>query len=298
MKAVIRSMKDHQIIILHICQVQDFVAAAIIIGFCSHTFCTMDFLSTMVRLRDNSFLSQMLRDPENDDHASNQEMRQVKGGHYVVVRPKPLERARVVLVSQEMAAQLGFSTEHCASDEFCSFFSGATDVVPGSIAWATPYALSIYGEFQKNRQCPFRNGCGYGDGRVLSVQEVVNPQGRRWELQLKGAGRTPFCRGGDGRAVLRSSIREFLVSEAMHHLGVGTTRALSLVMSEQESVIRPRPEEDEIGQQREPCAITCRAAKSFLRIGHFELFGRRMSQCRASGAVIRHAGSACVATRI
>src|SRR5688572_32048972 len=78
-----------------------------------------------------------------------------------------------------------------------------------------------------------------GDGRAITLGEVVNAQGQRWELQLKGAGRTPYSRGADGRAVLRSSIREFLCSEAMHHLGVPTTRALSLVATG-EQVLRDR----------------------------------------------------------
>ena len=83
-----------------------------------------------------------------------------------------------------------------------------------------------------------QNGNGYGDGRAISVGEVVTPTGR-WELQLKGGGTTPFCRSGDGRAVLRSSVREFLASEAMHNLGVSTTRALSLIVSGSETVMRP-----------------------------------------------------------
>ncbi|NEL80510.1 MAG: hypothetical protein G3W61_30170, partial [Xanthomonas perforans] len=92
--------------------------------------------------------------------------------------------------------------------------------------------------------------------------------GGRYELQLKGAGPTPYSRGADGRAVLRSSIREFLCSEAMHHLGVPTTRALSLVTTG-DAVVRDmfydgRP-------QREPGAIVCRVAPSFIRFGNFEL---------------------------
>ena len=114
----------------------------------------------------------------------------------------------------------------------------------------------------QTRNCPFGNGNGYGDGRAVSVGEVVAPAGR-FELQLKGGARpaprtraserererepgafdaggtTPFCRGADGRAVLRSSLREFLASEAMHFLGVSTTRALSLVVSGRETTRRP-----------------------------------------------------------
>ena len=113
------------------------------------------------------------------------------------------------------------------------------------------------------------------------------------ELQLKGAGRTPFCRTGDGRAVLRSSVREFLASEAMHHLGVPTTRALSLVVSRRETVRRPWYREDNPLQpqqqrhggdvlQEEATAITTRGAPSFLRVGHFELYSRRAQTERES----------------
>ena len=85
--------------------------------------------------------------------------------------------------------------------------------------WASGYALSIYGR-EIYHNCPFKNGNGYGDGRAISVLEVLLHSGQRWEFQLKGGGTTPYCRGGDGRAVLRSSIREFLASEAMAALGV------------------------------------------------------------------------------
>ena len=86
------------------------------------------------------------------------------------------------------------------------------------LGWATGYALSIYGT-EYNQQCPFGTGNGYGDGRAISVLEGVF-NGRRWEMQLKGGGPTPYCRGADGRAVLRSSVREFLAQEFMHALGV------------------------------------------------------------------------------
>lgn len=237
----------------------------------------MDFPKTMVQLRDNSFVNSMEVDPDTFANFPNQAMREVKSGHYVPVKPTPLPQPKLVLHSAAMAAELGLSEEHCASPEFLRFFSGDTDAVPDGDSWATPYALSIYGQFQRNGQCPFKNGCGYGDGRALSIQEILTAKGARWELQLKGAGQTPFCRGGDGRAVLRSSIREFLVSEAMHNMGVGTTRALSLIVSQKETARRPRPEEDEVGTRSESCAITCRLATSFLRIGHFELFGRRVA---------------------
>lgn len=126
--------------------------------------------------------------------------------------------------------------EDVHSPAFAAYFSGDASVVPGMETWATPYALSIMGQRQVSN-CPFGNGNGYGDGRAVSVGEVV-VNGRRWEMQLKGGGPTPFCRGADGRAVLRSSIREFLASEAMHNLNVSTTRALSLVVSQGGDVVR------------------------------------------------------------
>eukprot|EP00928_Gymnodinium_smaydae_P045640 TRINITY_DN30395_c0_g2_i1.p1 TRINITY_DN30395_c0_g2~~TRINITY_DN30395_c0_g2_i1.p1 ORF type:complete len:563 (-),score=121.99 TRINITY_DN30395_c0_g2_i1:214-1902(-) len=253
----------------------------------------MEFPVLMTRLRDNSFVRDMTVDPEAEKNRPNQKMREVKLGHYVPVAPRPLPTPDLVIWSPEMASELGLSEDHCASEEFTRFFSGDVSAVPGGDAWATPYALSIYGDFQENSNCPFGNGFGYGDGRAISIQEVLTPGGARWELQLKGAGTTPFCRGGDGRAVLRSSIREFLASEAMHHLGVGTTRALSLVVSRSERVRRPAPEAKSRNTMlSEPCAITCRTAPSFLRVGHFELFGRRLQN--PQGSAKRPRSASCV----
>merc|ERR1719507_1660219 len=133
---------------------------------------------------------------------------------------------------------LGITEHECASKQFVEFFAGYQEHGAGSLkSWCTPYALCIMGR-PMYHNCPFGNGNGYGDGRAASIGEVV-VNGKRWEMQLKGAGPTPFCRGADGRAVLRSSIREFLASEAMHNLGVSTTRALSLVLSGEETTQRP-----------------------------------------------------------
>jgi len=261
---------------------------------------------------DHSWLRDLVPDPETEAQQPNKTSRQVRSGHYVLVRPTPLPRTSPVIFSPAMAAELGLSEEACRSDAFTRFFSGDMDAIQGFKSWATPYALSIFGQ-EMYQNCPFNNGNGYGDGRAVSVGEVV-VSGKRWEMQLKGGGTTPFCRGADGRAVLRSSIREFLASEAMHAMGVETTRALSLVVSAEETVNRPwyeqnkqRPAVDEAlllrvapqlasappemkrmaiaelkGQLRNPdkmqeekCAITCRVAPSFLRVGHVELHGRR-----------------------
>ncbi len=107
-----------------------------------------------------------------------------------------------------------------------------------------------------------------GDGRAITLGEVLNASGQRWELQLKGAGPTPYARRADGRAVLRSSIREFLCSEAMHHLGVPTTRALSLVLTG-DQVLRDMFYDGDA--KLEPGAIVCRVAPSFIRFGNFQL---------------------------
>jgi uncharacterized protein YdiU (UPF0061 family) len=104
-----------------------------------------------------------------------------------------------------------------------------------------------------------------GDGRAISLGELENARGERWEWQLKGAGKTPFSRFGDGRAVLRSTVREFLCSEAMHALGIPTTRALAIVGSD-EPVIR---------EEIETAAVLSRVARSFVRFGSFEVFHHR-----------------------
>jgi uncharacterized protein YdiU (UPF0061 family) len=147
-----------------------------------------------------------------------------------------------------------------------------------AVGWATGYALSIFGN-EYTDQCPFKTGNGYGDGRAVSVFEgVLN--GQRWEMQLKGGGPTPYCRGADGRAVLRSSVREFLAQEHMHSLGIPTSRSLSLFTSQSETVDRPWYSEGSRSDNPDimvsnPVAITTRVASSFLRVGQLELFGRR-----------------------
>ena len=146
------------------------------------------------------------------------------------------------------------------------------------VGWATGYALSIYGR-EYTQQCPFGTGNGYGDGRAISVFEgIIN--GKRWEMQLKGGGPTPYCRGADGRAVLRSSVREFLAQEYMQALGVPTSRSLTLYVSKSETITRPWY--SQYSQSTDPdilvensVAISTRVAPSFLRVGQLELFARR-----------------------
>ena len=187
--------------------------------------------------------------------------RQTHGVCWAKVLPTPVSKPALVAFSSEVARQLNLSEEDIHSAEFLSAFAGNS-----FINGMEPYA-TCYGGHQ------FGNWAGQlGDGRAIGLGEVINKSGERWELQLKGAGLTPYSRGGDGRAVLRSSLREFLCSEAMHHLGIPTTRALSLITTG-DQVIRDMLYD---GNARpEPGAIVCRVAPSFTRFGHFEILASR-----------------------
>ncbi|QKF94872.1 UPF0061 protein [Fadolivirus algeromassiliense] len=231
-------------------------------------------------LKENcSWTNFLNRDPENDKYQPNRSSREVKSGHYVNVKPTPLPDPYMVLYSPDVAFKLGLDDLTCKSNEFLNIFSGNINQSSKSIgkcSWATPYALSIYGK-EMYDNCPFKNGNGYGDGRAISISEILIDKSNRLELQLKGCGKTPFCRSGDGRAVIRSCIREFLVSEAMFHLNVPTTRALSVIASKSEKVPRQWYSEDgkEV-MENSTCAVICRVAESFIRVGHIELYGRRV----------------------
>jgi uncharacterized protein YdiU (UPF0061 family) len=220
-------------------------------------------------------------DPNATANGTDHEPRQVFTGHYVPVSPTPIKNPVYVAHSKSFFAELGFADSMAESPDFVRMFSGDISQAPEpmrKVGWATGYALSIYGT-EYIQQCPFRTGNGYGDGRAVSVLEaVINDQ--RWEMQLKGGGRTPYCRGADGRAVLRSSIREFLAQEHMHALGVPTSRSLSLYVSKTETVQRPWYSEGSRSENpdmmiSEAAAISTRVAPSFLRVGQLELFARR-----------------------
>ena len=189
---------------------------------------------------DYSLLNTLTPDPQSTCDGDDHDPRQVFSGHYVPVTPTPLTAPTYVAHSETLFAELGLDDSLATSKDFTQLFSGDMSDVPAPMkpfGWATGYALSIYGT-EYTQQCPFRTGNGYGDGRAISIVEAVL-NGKRWEMQLKGAGRTPYCRGADGRAVLRSSVREFLVQEHMHALGIPTSRSLSLFMSESDTVDRP-----------------------------------------------------------
>ncbi len=200
---------------------------------------------------DNRFLRELPGDGETGSRR-----REVLGAAWSQVMPTPVAAPRLLAYSPEVAAMLGFDAETVQAPGFAEVFGGNA-LYAGMQPWAANYGGHQFGHWAGQ----------LGDGRAISLGELL-ADGRRWELQLKGAGPTPYSRGADGRAVLRSSIREFLCSEAMHHLGVPTTRALSLAATG-ETVVRDMFYD---GHPRaEPGAVVCRVAPSFIRFGSFEL---------------------------
>lgn len=240
---------------------------------------------------DYSLLKLLHADPQASVDGDDHQPRQVFSGHYVPVTPTPIPAPEYVTHSKTLFNELGLSEGLAHDDEFRRLFSGDISVAREPmrpLGWATGYALSIYGT-EYIQQCPFGTGNGYGDGRAISVFEGLF-KGKRWEMQLKGGGPTPYCRGADGRAVLRSSVREFLAQELMHALGVPTSRSLTLYMSRSETVRRPwySPNSRSLDPDilvDNPAAITTRVAPSFLRVGQLELFARRARNDAHPGAL-------------
>ena len=238
-------------------------------------------LGDLAKLANYSLMDTLNCDPHATQDGIDHRSRQVFSGHYVPVNPTPIKDPEYIAHSQSLFSELGFADSLAESADFMRMFSGDISQVPEplrKVGWATGYALSIYGT-EYIQQCPFQTGNGYGDGRAVSVLEAVI-NGQRWEMQLKGGGRTPYCRGADGRAVLRSSIREFLAQEHLHALGVPTSRSLSLYVSKSETVQRPWYSEGSRAENpdmmvSEAVAISTRVAPSFLRVGQLELFARR-----------------------
>ena len=186
--------------------------------------------------------------------------RQVMEAAFSYVTPRVPSKPVLVHVSEEMLQAIGLNDEDKNSEAFLQVFSG------GRILEGTePYAM-CYGGHQ------FGSWAGQlGDGRAINLTELVHDD-QRWALQLKGAGETPYSRSADGLAVLRSSIREHLCSEAMYHLGVPTTRSLSLVLTGDE-VLRDVLYDGNPAYEKG--AVVCRVAPSFIRFGSFQIFAAR-----------------------
>ncbi|HEX7381780.1 MAG TPA: YdiU family protein [Nevskiaceae bacterium] len=167
--------------------------------------------------------------------------------------PTPLADPELVAFNPDAASLLDLRAAAATDPEFLAVMAG-NRLLPGMEPYAAIYAGHQFGTYVPR----------LGDGRALLLGAVRNQAGGLWELQLKGCGRTPYSRFADGRAVLRSTIREYLASEAMHGLGIPTTRALAVVASS-ERVQRERPER---------AAVLCRLAPDYVRFGSFEYFYR------------------------
>ncbi|HMK87274.1 MAG TPA: YdiU family protein [Steroidobacteraceae bacterium] len=168
--------------------------------------------------------------------------------------PVRVAEPRLIKLNEALAQELSLECGALDSSELASIFSGNA-IPPGAEPIAMVYAGHQFGQFVAR----------LGDGRAILLGEVIDRRGRRCDIQLKGTGRTPYSRSGDGRAALGPVLREYLVSEAMHALGVATTRALAAVTTGEE-VLR---------DARLPGAIVTRVAASHVRVGTFEYFAAR-----------------------
>lgn len=171
---------------------------------------------------------------------------------FTSTNPTPVRSPELIILNDRVAASLGLDVQKLKSDDGVAVFAG-NEVPEGASPLAQAYAGHQFGHFNM-----------LGDGRAILLGEQVLPQGERYDIQLKGPGRTPYSRGGDGRAALGPMLREYIISEAMHGLGIPTTRSLAVVTTG-ETVIR------ETGL---PGAIMTRVASSHLRVGTFQ-FGAK-----------------------
>ena len=190
---------------------------------------------------------------------------------YAEVAPTPVEAPRLIRLNTPLALQLGLDPDWLKGPDGVEMLSG-NDVPAGAASIATAYAGHQFGGFSPQ----------LGDGRAILLGEVVGQDGKRYDLQLKGAGPTPFSRRGDGRAALGPVLREYIVSEAMAALGIPTTRALAAVLTGE--VVRR--------ETLLPGAVLTRVASSHLRIGTFQFFAARGDvealRLLADHVIIRH----------
>lgn len=203
---------------------------------------------------DNKALRDLPIDPETDGNYR----RQVSGACFSKVKPTPVKNPKLVAVSLPALQHLDLDPAQIDRLDFAEYFSGNREL-PGTDPAAHCYCGHQFGSFAGQ----------LGDGATMYLGEVVNKAGERWEIQFKGAGLTPYSRQADGRKVLRSTIREFLCSEAHHHLGIPTTRAGTCVTSDS-TIIRDIFYNGNPIEER--CSIVLRLAQTFLRFGSFEIF--------------------------
>lgn len=218
-------------------------------------FVVTTFLLTMKLQVNDTFLKELPADPNKGNSR-----RQVSNACYSFAEPTKTKAPKIVHHSPEVSNLLGISDEEVRSEDFLNVFTG-NKIIENT----TPYAM-CYGGHQ------FGNWAGQlGDGRAINLAEIIHND-KQWAVQLKGAGVTPYSRTADGLAVLRSSVREYLCSEAMFYLGVPTTRALSVALSG-DDVMRDVLYNGNAAYEKG--AIVCRVSPSFLRFGSYEIFSAR-----------------------
>ncbi|KAF1328854.1 Selenoprotein o, partial [Globisporangium splendens] len=229
---------------------------------------------------DNAVLRELPIDPEPQNYVRSA----VPGACFSRVSPTPIVKPELVIVARDAIRHAGIEVYRRESDvddesakhelvpidELVPFLAG-NEIFPGSETAAQCYCGHQFGYFSGQ----------LGDGAAIYLGEVINNDNERWEVQLKGAGLTPYSRTADGRKVLRSTLREFLASEHMHALGVPTTRAGSVVVSRDTTVVRDMFYDG--NPKREPTAVVMRIAKSFLRFGSFEIFKEKDPQTGRAG---------------
>ena len=232
---------------------------------------------------DNSLSAALTADNDIEQGRSKcrQVPRQVAKAHFSYVCPEPVTSPKLVHVTESVAKLVGIDPVDLDDDTLlASAFSGNV-LLPGlDCGYATVYGGHSFEQWLGQ----------LGDGRAISLGEVMSPVGNeRLELQLKGAGKTTFARGFDGRAVVRSSIREYLASEAMYGLGVRTTRSLALVTADDK--VKRKWYGDDSSERSSPAvpylpgkiieenvAVVCRVSSSFFRFGHIEYFAKRKEE--------------------
>ena len=184
---------------------------------------------------------------------------QTPGAFYTLATPEPSPDPKLISYSKELAITMGIEPQ--ASPQTIQLLAG-NDTPPLTSPYGSCYGGHQFGHWEGQ----------LGDGRAINLGEIGAPDGKIWEIQTKGSGLTPYSRHADGKAVLRSSVREYLMSEAMFYLGVPTTRALALITTGQ-PVLRDMFYDGRAAP--EPGAIVCRTAPSFIRFGHFEILASR-----------------------
>lgn len=167
---------------------------------------------------------------------------------FTILNPTPVDSPELVILNESLASSLGLNTQSLQAESGIAVLAG-NQIPQGALPLAQAYAGHQFGHFTM-----------LGDGRAILIGEQITPSGERFDIQLKGSGKTPYSRGGDGRAVLGPMLREYIISEAMHALGVPTTRSLAVVKTGQ-TVIR---------ETALPGAILTRVAASHLRVGTFQ----------------------------